>query len=57
MLYYKDKLFIPANEDLLTEIPKGCHHFKVAGDFGQEKKIELVTRNLYWENLTDWIND
>ena len=57
LLYYKDRLFIPANEDLLTEIVKGCQDCKVAEHIGQEKTIELVTRNFYWEKLTDWIND
>ena len=59
LMYYKNKLFIPSNEKLLTEIAKGCHDSKVAlaGHFGQEKTIELVTRNFYWEKLTDWIND
>ena len=28
-----------------------------AGHFGQENTIELVTRNLYWDKLTDWMND
>ena len=57
LLYYKDRLFIPANEDLLTKIAKGCYDCKVAGQFGKEKTIELVTRNFYWEKLTDWINN
>ena len=57
LIYYKNGQFIPSNEELLTEIAKGCHDSKVAGHFGQEKTIELVTRNLYWEKLTDWIND
>ena len=57
MIYYKNRLFIPSNEELLTEIAKGRHDSKVAGHFGQEKTIELVTRNFYWEKLTDWIND
>ena len=26
LLYYKGRLFIPANEDVLTEIAKGCHN-------------------------------
>ena len=25
LIYYKNKLFIPSKEDLLTEIAKGCH--------------------------------
>ena len=57
LLYYKHRLFIPSKKDLLTEIAKGCHDSKVAGNFGQEKTIELVTRNFYWEKLADWIND
>ena len=47
LIYYKNRLFIPLNEHLLTEIAKGCHDSKVAGHFGQEKSIELVTRNFY----------
>jgi len=37
LLYYKNRLFIPSNEEILTEIAKGCHDSKVAGHFGQEK--------------------
>jgi len=57
LLYYKNRLFIPSKEELLMEIAKGCHDSKVAGHFGQEKTLELVTRNFYWEKLTEWIND
>jgi len=39
LLYYKNGVFIPLNEELLTEIGKGCHDSKVAGHFGQEKSI------------------
>jgi len=37
LLYYKNTLFIPSKEQLLTEIAKGCHDSKVAGHFLQEK--------------------
>jgi len=57
LLYYKNRLFIPSNEAILIEIAKGCHDSKVAGQFGQEKTIELVTRNFHWEKLNEWIND
>lgn len=50
-------MFIPTDEDIQTEIGKGCHDLRVAGHFGQEKTIELGTRNLYWEKLTNGIND
>ena len=57
LIYYKNRLFIPSNEALLTEIAKGCPDSKVAGHFGQGNTNELVTRTCYWEKLTDWIND
>jgi len=49
LLYYTNRLFIPSNEEILTESAKGCHDSKVAGHFGQEKTIELVTRDFHWE--------
>ena len=55
--YYKNRLFIPSDEELFTEIANGCPDSRVAGHFGQEKTIDLVTRNFYWEKLADWIND
>ena len=47
LLYYKNRLYIPESEALQTEIPKGCHNSRVAGHFGQEKTIEIVTRDFY----------
>ena len=43
LLYYKDRLFIPNHEDLQTLIAKSCHDSKVAGHFGQEKTLEIIT--------------
>jgi len=57
LLYYKDQLFIPANEDLQTLIAKGCHDSQVAGHFVQEKTLEIIKPDFYWKGLTDWVND
>jgi len=57
LLYYKDRLLIPDNEDLQTLIAKGCHYSKIAGHFGQEKTLEIITRDFYWKNITDWVNN
>ena len=51
LIYYKNRLFIPSYEEVLTEIAKGCHESKVAGHFGQEKTIELVVRGNLYRNL------
>jgi len=57
LLYYKNRLYIPENEALQTEIAQGCHNSLVAGHFGQETTIEIVTRDFYWKGLADWIID
>jgi len=57
LLYYKNSLYIPEDEALQTEIAQGCHDSLVAGHLGQEKTIEIVTREFYWEGLADWIRD
>jgi len=43
---------IPSDRDA-----KGCHDTVVAGHFGHEKTIEIVTRDFYYEALADWIKD
>jgi len=53
LLYYKNRLYIPENKALQTEIAQGCHDSLVAGHFRQEKTIEIVTRDFYWKGLTD----
>jgi len=57
LLYYKNRLYMPENEALQTEIAQGCHDSLVAGHFGQEKTIGIVTRDFYWKRLADWIRD
>ena len=57
LLYYKNRVFIPSKEELLTKIAKGCLDSTVAEHFRQEKTIELVTQNFHWEKLSKWIND
>ena len=57
ILYYKDRLFVPDDEHLHTEIAKRCQYSEVARHFGQEKTLEIMTRDFHWKNLTKWIND
>jgi len=57
LLYYKNHLYIPEDKPLQTEIAHGCHDSLVAGHFGQQKTIEILTWDFYWKDLTDWIRD
>jgi len=51
--YFKNWLYIPADNALKTKIAKGGHDSKVAGHFGMEKTIEIITRDFYWKGLTE----
>jgi len=57
LLYYNNRFYIPENKALQTEIAQGCYHKLVAGQFGQENTIEIVTRDFYTTGLADWIRD
>jgi len=57
MLYYKNRLYIPNDEGLQTTIAQGGHDSQIAGHLGQEKTVEIVTRDFYWKGLTAWINE
>ena len=52
LIYSKNRGYIPANADLQTPIAKGFHDSQVAEHFGQDKTLEIITRNLYWKGLT-----
>ena len=47
LIYFKNQLYIPNNEELQKIIAKGCHDSQIAGHFGQEKTIEIVCRDFY----------
>ena len=57
LIYFKNRLYIPNDEELQTMIAKGCHDSQIAGHFGEEKTIEIVCRDFYWKGLTNWMND
>ena len=42
LIYFKNRLYIPNNEKLQTQIAKGYHDSQIAGHFGQEKTVEIV---------------
>jgi len=57
MLYFKNRLHIPNNDELKTEIAKRCHDSQIGGHFGMEKTTAIVIRDFYWDKLTQWMND
>ena len=49
LLCWKHRLYVP--ERLRKRIMDSEHDSKVAGHFGRERTMELLTRNFYWPNM------
>ena len=51
LIYFKNRLYLPNDEELKTIIAKGCHDSQMAGHLGQQNTIEIVCRDISWRGL------
>lgn len=56
-LYYRNRLWIPEDDNLKKEIFESEHDSKIAGHMGQDKTLELIKRNFYWPSMNEEICD
>jgi hypothetical protein len=56
-LYYKERLWIPANDDLHKMICEIEYNSKVAGHIDQGKTIEIIKHNFFWLGMDKYIED
>ena len=57
-LLVKDGLvYVPQDEGIKVRILEGCHDGKTAGHLGQEKTLELVSRDYFWPGMRKFINE
>ena len=52
IMYKKEKIYILKDEELRAEIIWLYHNMPVGGHRGQQKIVELVTRNFWWPEIT-----
>ena len=57
LIFFQKKLRIPLVQELRKEILESEHDHRTAGHFGKRKTLELVTRNFYWPNMDETINE
>src|SRR5437588_6570513 len=57
LLHFQKRLRIPHNEEIKREILESEHDHPTAGHFGQKKTLEIVSRNFYWPNMEETINE
>ena len=51
-VYYRDRLFVPENDELRLKIFQLCHDSSLAGHPGTAKVLELIARTYWWPNWT-----
>ena len=52
VIYKEGKVYIPKDNKLRAEIIRLHHDTLVGGYGGQQKTVELVTRNFWWPRVT-----
>jgi cell pole-organizing protein PopZ len=57
LIYFKGCLQAPEVEEIRLQIAESEYDSKVAGHFRQKKTLELITRNFYWPEMEEWINE
>ena len=57
LLRYKDRIYVPDSEPLKVDILCKAHDGRTAGHFGQTKTLEAVSRDFYWPQMRNFIDD
>jgi len=52
IIYKKEKVYVPKDDKLRTEIIRLHHDMPVGGHRGQWKTVKLVTHNFWWPGVT-----
>ena len=55
LVYYRGKLYIPADAGLRNQVVKQCHDSVTAGHPGRHGTIELVSRLYWWPGLAAFV--
>src|SRR5271170_5502881 len=57
MVLHDGRLYIPADDRIKVEILQERHDAKTAGHLGQERSLELLTRDYYWPRIRQFVNE
>uniref|UniRef100_A0A0W0FTJ2 Putative reverse transcriptase-rnase h-integrase n=1 Tax=Moniliophthora roreri TaxID=221103 RepID=A0A0W0FTJ2_MONRR len=55
LVYYKGKLYIPADKGLCTDVLKQCHDAPTAGHLGEHGTLEQVNRYYWWPGMGGFV--
>uniref|UniRef100_A0A0W0GEU5 Putative pro-pol protein n=1 Tax=Moniliophthora roreri TaxID=221103 RepID=A0A0W0GEU5_MONRR len=55
LVYYKGKLYIPADKGLCTDVLKQCHDAPTARHLGEHGTLEQVNRYYWWPGMSSFV--
>ncbi len=50
-------LYVPESDAIKLQILQDCHDGKTAGHLGQDKTLELISRDYYWPGMRRFVNE
>ena len=56
LVLHDGRLYIPASDTIKLQILRDCHDGKTAGHLGQDKTLELTSREYYWPRMRKFVN-
>jgi hypothetical protein len=54
-LYYRKRLYVPANEKLYAELLRLYYASPVAGYMGRARTYEVLSRKYYWPGMLSYV--
>ena len=56
MLYHLQRLYVPDDEAVRSELFTCFHEDPLAGHFGEKRTLELIQRHYHWVHIEKYIN-
>ena len=57
LLLHDGLVYVPTKDAIKLEILRSHYDSRAAGHLGQEKTLELVSRDYYWPRMRSFVND
>lgn len=54
-LYYRDRLYVPDDDELRAKIVRLCHEDPAAGHPGRARTYALLSREYYWKGMSTFV--
>jgi hypothetical protein len=57
LILFRDKIYIPKDNQLRREVVQSCHNPIAMGHPGQYKTLEIVQRNFWWPGMSNFVKN